>query len=316
MSDPCQPAGAATRREFLCRSGALAGSAWTRPGLAAGPAAAVASSIEPVPDGGLRIGAMARNTTLANHLAVRERYPLVTRAVVAGASPQLRNMATAGGNLLQRTRCGYFYDTAFAHCNKRQPGSGCAARQGLHRNHAILGASTECIATHPSDFCVALAALRATIQVRGPRGERSIAIADFHRLSGHTPQRDATLAEDEWVTAIDLPPSRFARHASYLKVRDRTSYAFALVSVAAALDVRDGVVQDAALALGGVARKPWRVPQAEAALVGRALEASTMQAAADALLQGAAPLPQNAFKVTLARRAVTRALQDAAAMPA
>jgi xanthine dehydrogenase YagS FAD-binding subunit len=273
-------------------------------------------SIEPLPDGGLRIGAMARNTVLANHRLVRERYPLLTQAVVAGASAQLRNMATAGGNLLQRTRCGYFYDIGFPACNKRQPGSGCAARDGLHRNHAILGASSQCIATHPSDFCVALAALRATVRVRSLRGERGIAMADFHRLPADAPQRDTTLEDDEIVTAIDLPPSRFARHASYLKIRDRASFAFALVSVAAALDVQDGVVQDAALALGGVAHKPWRVPQAEAALVGRPLDAAAMEGAADALLRGAVPLPQNAYKLPLVRRAVVRALQDAAAVPA
>lgn len=274
------------------------------------------AAIEPLPDGGLRIGAMARNTALANDARVRASYPLVTQAVVAGASGQLRNMATAGGNLLQRTRCGYFYDVGFAACNKRDPGSGCGAREGLHRNHAILGASAQCIATHPSDFCVALAALGATVQVRGPNGARAIAMADFHRLPGDAPQRDTTLADDELVTAIDLPPARFTRCTNYLKIRDRASYAFALVSVAAALDLEGDVVRHAALALGGVAHKPWRVPQAEAALVGRPLDAATIQAACDALLQGAAPLPGNAFKLPLARHAIARALQDAAAVPA
>jgi xanthine dehydrogenase YagS FAD-binding subunit len=268
--------------------------------------------IEELPDGGLRIGAMARNTALANDVLVRTRYPLLAQALLAGASPQLRNMATVGGNLLQRTRCAYFYDVGFEHCNKRVPGSGCGAREGLHRNHAILGASPACIATHPSDMCVALAALRARVRVHGPRGERVIEMADFHRLPGDTPQRDTTLEDGELVTAVDLPPARFAGHAAYLKVRDRASYAFALVAVAAALDVQDGTVRDAALALGGVAHRPWRVPQAEAALVGRPLDDAGVQAAADALLQGAAPLQQNAFKVTLARRAIARALQSAA----
>jgi xanthine dehydrogenase YagS FAD-binding subunit len=264
-----------------------------------------------LPDGGVRIGAMMRNTALANHALVRARYPLLAQALLAGASAQLRNMATVGGNLLQRTRCPYFYDTGFEHCNKRIPGSGCGAREGLHRNHAILGASPACIATHPSDLCVALAALRARVRVRGPRGERSIEMADFHRLPGDAPQLDTTLAQGELIVAVDLPPTRFAEHAHYLKIRDRASYAFALVAVAAGLDLQDGVVRDAALALGGVAHKPWRLPQAEAALVGRRLDDAAAQAAADVLLQGAAPLPQNAYKVTLARRAIVRALQTA-----
>ena len=192
-------------------------------------------------DGGVRIGAMARNSDLANHALIRTRHPLLSQALLAGASPQLRNMATVGGNLLQRTRCPYFYDTGFEHCNKRAPGSGCGAVDGVNRNHAILGASPACIATHPSDMCVALAALRASVRVRGPRGERVIAMADFHRLPGDTPQRDTTLAPGELIVGVDLPPDGFAGHSHYLKVRDRASYAFALVSVAAALDVRGGV---------------------------------------------------------------------------
>jgi len=220
-------------------------------------------------------------------------------------------MATVGGNLLQRTRCPYFYDTAFEHCNKRRPGSGCDALEGLARSHAVLGTSEACIATHPSDMCVALAALRATVRVRGARGERTIAFADFHRLPGDTPQRDTTLESGELITAVDLPRSPFAQRAHYLKVRDRASYAFALVSVAAALDVADGAVRDAALALGGVAHKPWRVPQAEAMLIGRPLSVASMQAAAEALLQGARPHPHNAFKVELARASVVRALSNA-----
>ena len=264
-----------------------------------------------LPDGGVRVGAMARNTDAANHPLIRMRYPLLSQAFLAGASAQLRNMATVGGNLLQRTRCPYFYDTGFEHCNKRAPGSGCDAIGGINRNHAILGASSACIATHPSDMCVALAALRATVRVRSARAERAIPFADFHRLPGDTPQRDTTLEAGELIVAVDLPPSNFADHAHYLKVRDRASYAFALVSVAAALDVRDGVVRDAAIALGGVAHKPWRLPGAEALLVGRPLTRETMQAAADALVQDARPASQNGFKVELAKRAVVRALQTA-----
>jgi xanthine dehydrogenase YagS FAD-binding subunit len=269
------------------------------------------ADVAELPDGGVRLGAMARNTEAANHPLIRMRYPLLSQALLAGASAQLRNMATVGGNLLQRTRCPYFYDTAFEHCNKRVPGSGCDALGGINRNHAILGASPARIATHPSDMCVALAALRATVRVHGVRGERAIAMADFHRLPGDTPQQDTTLTDGELIVAVDLPPARFADHAHYLKLRDRASYAFALVSVAAGLDLRDGVVQDAAIALGGVAHKPWRRPEAEALLVGKPLSNATMQAAADALVQGAHPASQNAYKVALARRAVVRALQTA-----
>jgi xanthine dehydrogenase YagS FAD-binding subunit len=263
------------------------------------------------PDGGVRIGAMARNSDVANHPLIRTRYPLLSQALLAGASAQLRNMATVGGNLLQRTRCPYFYDTGFEHCNKRMPGSGCAAIAGINRNHAILGVSGACIATHPSDMCVALAALRARVRVQGPGGERQIALADFHRLPGDAPQHDTTLAAGELITGVDLPPGGFAEHAHYLKLRDRASYAFALVSVAAALDMRDGVVCDAALALGGVAHMPWRRPLAEARLVGRAPTSEVFAEAADLLLQGARPASQNGFKVTLARRAIVRALETA-----
>ena len=269
------------------------------------------AEVTALPDGGVRIGAMARNADVANHPLVRARHPLLSQALLAGASAQLRNMATIGGNLLQRTRCGYFYDTAFEHCNKRKPGSGCDAVGGVNRNHAILGASAACIATHPSDMCVALAALRAVVHVRGSRGERAIAFEQFHRLPGDAPQRDTTLADGELVIAVDLPPSRFADHAHYLKLRDRASYAFALISVAAALDVRDGVVRDAAIALGGVAHKPWRVPQAEALLVGRGPADAPFGDAADLLLRDARPAAQNGFKVELARRAVVRALRTA-----
>jgi len=263
------------------------------------------------PDGGLRIGAGMANSDTAQHPLVRERYPLLSRALLSGASPQLRNMATVGGNLMQRTRCPYFYDPGFGACNKREPGSGCAARGGFNRSHAILGTSEACIATHPSDMCVALAALRATVRVRGPQGERSIALADFHRLPGRTPERDTQLAPDELILSVDLPPSRFARHHAYLKVRDRASYAFALVSVAAALDMRDGSVADAALALGGVAHKPWRVPAAEQALVGAPLSDERIAAAGRLLLDGARGMGHNDFKIELARRAIARALADA-----
>ncbi|MES2184474.1 MAG: xanthine dehydrogenase family protein subunit M [Pseudomonadota bacterium] len=272
------------------------------------------ADITELPDGGLRIGALARNSDTANHPLVRTRYPLLSQALLAGASPQLRNMATTGGNLLQRTRCYYFYDTAFSACNKRQPGSGCAAREGFNRIHAIVGASADCVATNPSDMNVALAALRATVRVLGPRGERLVPLADFHRLPGSTPQRDTNLAPGELITAVDLPPPRFARHAAYLKVRDRASYAFALVSVAAGLDLQDGVVRDAALALGGVAHKPWRSPAAEQVLVGRPLDDAGIAAAAQLLLAHAEPLQHNGFKVELARRSITRALRTAGDM--
>jgi xanthine dehydrogenase YagS FAD-binding subunit len=263
------------------------------------------------PEGGIRIGALVRNSDLANHPLVREGYPLLSQALVAGASPQLRNMASVGGNLLQRTRCYYFYDTAFAACNKRAPGSGCAARDGYNRIHAVLGASDACVATNPSDMSVALAALRAEVVVRGPNGDRRLAIGDFHRLPGDTPQRDSNLEPGELIVAVDLPASPFAARSYYLKVRDRASYAFALVSVAAALDVRDGVVSDAALALGGVAHRPWRLASAEAALIGRPLDDDSIRAASDRLLAGARPLKDNAFKVELARRSIARALQTA-----
>jgi xanthine dehydrogenase YagS FAD-binding subunit len=262
-------------------------------------------------DGGVRIGALARNSDIANHALIRQRYPLLSQALLAGASGQLRNQATAGGNLLQRTRCYYFYDTGFEACNKRAPGSGCAAREGFNRIHAILGASDACVATNPSDMSVALAALRATVRVRGLQGERVIAFGDFHRLPGDTPYLDSNLGQGEMITAIDLPPSPFAANCRYLKVRDRASYAFALVSVAAAVALRDGVVGDAALALGGVAHKPWRVPAAEQALIGRRLDDGAIQGAAGLALAGALPLKHNAFKIELARRAMARALKTA-----
>ncbi|HEY4957572.1 MAG TPA: xanthine dehydrogenase family protein subunit M [Caldimonas sp.] len=263
------------------------------------------------PEGGIRIGALVRNSDLANHPLVREGYPLLAQALVSGASPQLRSMASVGGNLLQRTRCYYFYDTGFAACNKRAPGSGCAAQGGYNRIHAVLGASEACVATNPSDMSVALAALRAEVVMRGPNGERRLPIGDFHRLPGDTPQRDSNLEPGELIVAVDLPASPFAARSHYLKVRDRASYAFALVSVAAALDIRDGVVRDAALALGGVAHRPWRVAAAEAALIGRPLDDASIAGASERLLAGARPLKDNAFKVELARRSIARALQTA-----
>jgi len=259
--------------------------------------------------GGLRIGATARNSDVANHPIVRRRYPVLSQALVAGASPQLRNMATVGGNLMQRTRCDYFYDPTYTECNKRVPGSGCAALLGHHRMHAILGTSAACIATHPSDMAVALAALDAVVRVTGPAGERVIPIGDFHRLPGDTPQLDTNLRGDELILAVDLPPLAVARRSHYLKVRDRSSYAFALVSVAAALDVDGaGVIRDARLALGGVAHKPWRVPAAEQRLVGQRPGEAAWRMAADAALAGAQPRRDNAFKVELARRSIARAL--------
>jgi xanthine dehydrogenase YagS FAD-binding subunit len=269
------------------------------------------AEIAELPDGGVRIGALARNSDTADHPLIRQRYPLLTQALLAGASPQLRNMATVGGNLMQRTRCYYFYDTGFEMCNKRAPGSGCAAKDGVNRIHAILGASEQCIAVNPSDMSVALAALDAVVRVRGPQGERRIAFTDFHRLPGDTPQQDTNLGTGELITAVDLPPSPFAEHAHYLKVRDRASYAFALVSVAAALDLRGSAVRNARVVLGGVAHKPWRSIDAENALIGKPLNAATLQDAATVALHGARPYRHNAFKVELARRALIRALQKA-----
>lgn len=264
-------------------------------------------------DGGVRIGALARNSDTADHPLIRQRYPLLAQALLAGASAQLRNMATLGGNLMQRTRCHYFYDTAFPACNKRAPASGCAARDGVQRLHAILGASTHCIATHPSDMAVALAALDAVVEARGRDGTRRIPIGEFHRLPGDTPERDTNLAAGELIVGVDLPPSPFFLHAHYLKIRDRASYAFALVSVAAALDLREGVVRDARIVLGGVAHKPWRAQAAEHALMDRRLDAAAMEAASRAAIADAQPLPGNAFKVDLAQRAVLQALHDAGA---
>ncbi|AZE57598.1 Periplasmic aromatic aldehyde oxidoreductase, FAD binding subunit YagS [Pseudomonas synxantha] len=268
-------------------------------------------AIEETAEGGVRIGALVSNADLAWHPLIEQRYPLLSQAILAGASPQLRNMASTGGNLLQRTRCYYFYD-ATVPCNKREPGSGCPARSGLNRIHAILGASQHCVATHPSDMCVALAALEARVHVEGRGGTRVIEFADFHRLPGDAPQRDNQLADDELITAIELPADHLARHSHYLKIRDRASYAFALVSVAAALELDGETIIDARLALGGVAHKPWRDRAVETSLIGQAVSRETFSNAADALLQDAEPLEHNGFKIKLARRAIIRALSDAA----
>jgi len=269
-------------------------------------------SVEETADGGLRIGALVPNSDLAYHPLVEQRYPLLASAILAGASAQLRNMASTGGNLLQRTRCYYFYDTATP-CNKRQPGSGCAARYGVNRIHAVLGTSESCIATHPSDMCVALAALEAKVHVAGQSGERVIAFSDFHRLPGDTPERDTNLRADEIIIAVELPARGFAANYSYLKIRDRLSYAFALVSVAAALELDGDTIKEARLALGGVAHKPWRDPSAEAALRGEPANRAAFARAADAILRDARGFDHNTFKIELARRAVVRALAQAAA---
>src|SRR5579859_7842362 len=265
--------------------------------------------IEPLPDGGVRIGALVRNADLAADRTIRARYPVLAQALLAGASGQLRNVATVGGNLRQRTRCVYFQDVSKP-CNKREPGSGCPAREGYHRELAILGTSQDCIATHPSDMAVALVALDAVVRTLGPTGERTIPLVDLHRLPGDEPQRDTVLAHGELITAIDLPPLALAARSRYRKVRDRASYAFALVSVAAALDVADGVVRDVRLALGGVAHKPWRAWKAEAALRGGPATREAFRRAAEAELAEAQPLPGNAFKVGLARNLMVRTLLD------
>jgi xanthine dehydrogenase YagS FAD-binding subunit len=267
--------------------------------------------IEPTPTGGLRIGALVRNTDLAYHPLVQECYPVLASAIMAGASQQLRNMASTGGNLLQRTRCSYFYDTAMP-CNKRKPGSGCPAVEGLNRMHAILGGSHACIATHPSDMCVALAILEAKIHVSSVGGNRVIAFADFHRLPGDTPQRDTILNPGEIVTAVELPQKGFSENYTYLKIRDRSSYAFALVSVAVGLELDGETIKEGRFALGGVAHKPWRDFQAEAALRGRPANASTFFAAANELLRDAKGYTHNTFKIELARRCIVRTLTQAA----
>jgi xanthine dehydrogenase YagS FAD-binding subunit len=269
-------------------------------------------AIEELDGGGLRLGALATNHQTAYDARVQSRYPLLASAILAGASPQLRNAATNGGNLNQRTRCYYFYDTATA-CNKREPGSGCGAIGGVNRIHAILGASEHCIATHPSDMCVALAALAAQVRISGLGGERVVPFADYHRLPGDEPWRDNTLAAGELVTAIDLPAEEFSANYTYLKLRDRLSYAFALVSVAVAMRLdASGTIGAVRIALGGVAHKPWRLPEAEAALLGQVPSPALFRDAAERLTSGAVGQGANDFKIELARRAVMRALKQAA----
>jgi xanthine dehydrogenase YagS FAD-binding subunit len=270
------------------------------------------TEIEETDTGGLLIGALVPNSDLAYDERITKRYPLLSSAILAGASAQLRNMASTGGNLLQRTRCLYFYDTTTP-CNKREPGTGCGARDGFNRMNAILGWSEACVAVHPSDMCVALAVLNATVHVSGPKGDRAIPFADFHRLPGDTPDIDTNLANDEIITAIELPPEGFARNYSYLKIRDRLSYAFALVSVAVGLKLEAGAIKEARLALGGVAHKPWRVPDAEKRLAGQQPSRKAFGEAADIILQGAKGFAHNSFKIELARRAIVRTLEQAAA---
>ena len=261
--------------------------------------------IQTLPDGALRLGASVKNAETAYHPEVENRYPLLSKAILAGASPQIRNMASNGGNLLQRTRCYYFYD-AEVPCNKRIPGSGCPAKDGYNRIHAILGTSEHCIAVFPSDMCVALAALDAVVNVAGPAGTRVIAFADFHRLPGDRPDLDNTLKPDELITSIDLPDNNFATHYSYLKLRDRHSYAFALVSVATALQLDGDTIVDARIALGGVAHKPWRSVAAENFLKGKETTAENFEKAADLILEGAKGFENNDFKIKLAKKAIQR----------
>jgi xanthine dehydrogenase YagS FAD-binding subunit len=268
-------------------------------------------NVEAVAGGGARIGSLVRNTDLAYHPLIEQKYPVLASAIMAGASQQLRNMATTGGNILQRTRCHYFYDTEAA-CNKRTPGSGCAAIDGNNRMHAIVGGSESCIAVNPSDMCVALAMLGARIHVTGPSGQRTISIGDFHRLPGDTPQRDTTLNPGELITAVELPPQGFPEHYTYLKIRDRSSYAFALVSVAVGMELQGDVIREARFALGGIAPKPWRDARAEAALRGKPATASTFSEMAKSFLGDAKGYKYNTFKIDLARRAVARALTQAA----
>jgi xanthine dehydrogenase YagS FAD-binding subunit len=268
--------------------------------------------IEETDDGGLRIGAGVKNTAVAADRRVRERFPLLAQAILAGASAQIRNMATVGGNLMQRTRCLYFYDDA-ARCNKRGPGAGCDARDGFNRNHAVLGASETCVATHPSDMCVALAALDAVVTVRGKNGSHDIPLTAFHRLPGDTPQLETMLEPGELIVAVTVPQNGIAARSSYRKVRDRASYAFALVSVAAGLEMEHGKIKDVRLALGGVAHKPWRAERAEAVLRGGEATEAAFRQAAEAELAPAQALRDNAFKIELAKRVIVDALGKLAA---
>jgi xanthine dehydrogenase YagS FAD-binding subunit len=276
------------------------------------------TEIKQTGDGGISIGAMVRNSDLANHPLVRTSYPLLSQALLSGASPQLRNMASTGGNLMQRTRCYYFTDVAFPACNKRNPGSGCAALEGYNRIHAILGQTDKgstsgetCIAVHPSDMCVAMAALQAKVEVEGRSGKRTIPFSDFHRLPGNDPSKDTTLREGELITSVTLPPARFAKNAYYLKARDRNSYAFALISVAAGLEMEGSTIHSAGLAMGGVAHKPWRVAEAEQSLAGKTASPENFAHAAEILLHDAHGYEHNRFKIELAKQSVVRALSVA-----
>lgn len=268
------------------------------------------TKIEPTPDGGLRIGALVKNSDLAYAQPILEAYPLVSQALLSGATPQIRNMATTAGNVLQRTRCLYFRDVTTP-CNKRKPGSGCGAIDGESRNCAVLGVSDKCIAAHPSDFCVALVALDATVHTKGPKGERAIPFADFHREPGDRPEVENALEHGELIVAVSLPKSPYAKHAHYLKVRERAQYAFALVSVAAALDMDGKTVKSARLALGGVGAKPWRARSAEALLAGKTLDKAALAAIGEEAMKGAKTTKKNAFKVELAKRTIARALEIA-----
>jgi len=272
----------------------------------------LSDTIEETDSGGVLIGAAVRNTALAEHPAVRTRYPVLTRAILAGASAQIRNMATVGGNLLQRTRCSYFYDTDGSRCNKRAPGAGCDAIEGFNRNHAILGASPMCVATHPSDMCVALVALDAIVHLQGARGARTLPLTELHRLPVDHPEIDTVLEQGELITAVELPPLPFAKTSTYRKVRDRASYAFALVSVAAALQLDGDRIEDVRIALGGVAHKPWRASKAEANLRNGPATEKAFRAAAIAELANATPLRDNRFKVELVTRTLIAVLGDLA----
>src|SRR5579859_2213403 len=276
------------------------------------------AKIETLPNGGLRIGAMVRNADLAHHPEVLKNYAVLSQALLSGASPQLRNMATTGGNLLQRTRCAYFRDPSAGTpggygCNKRAPGTGCSALEGFHRTHAILGTSEHCIATHPSDMCVAMAALEATILVEGPKGKRTIPFAEFHKLPGDTPHIENALEPGELVPYVDLPKPVAGAKSVYLKLRDRASYEFALASAAVVAKVEGGHIRYVRVAMGGVGTRPWRSHEAEAALTGKATNPANFKAAAEAAMKNAKPHTENAFKVELARRCVARALKMATA---
>ena len=266
--------------------------------------------IEHLPDGSMRIGAMVRNSDLAHDPTVAARFPVLSQALLSGASPQLRNVATTGGNLMQRTRCYYFRDPAYA-CNKRQPGTGCAAIDGFNRIHAVLGGSDQCIATHPSDMAVAMVALDAVMHIQGGNGERTVPVGEFHLLPGNTPHLETVVQPGELITYVTVPKSPFAAHSAYVKLRDRASYEFALASAAAALELEGHRIRSVRLVLGGVATKPWRSPEAERLLHGATADETTLRAAADAAMQGATPRRYNAFKIELAKRAIVRALENA-----